>query len=111
MKGGTSFFHHSACGLTNMEHVSQPYKRTEDYWNLKEWTYDFKKKSTELIDCDSMLMEDVFEEVHFVPMKFNRLIIFPSYIWHSAIIKKGWYKDRPRVSLSGFVSPKSLGVE
>ena len=111
MKGGTSFFHHSACGMTNMEHVSQPFKRTEEYWGLKEWTYDFKKKSTEKVDCDSMLMENVFEEVHFVPMKFNRLIIFPSYIWHSAIIKKGWYRDRPRVSLSGFVPPSNLGVE
>ena len=25
--------------------------------------------------------------------------------------KKGWYKDKPRVSLSGFVPPFNLGVE
>ena len=111
IKGGTAFFDHSSCGLTNIEHVSQPFKRTEEYRNLKKWQYDFGRKSTELIDCDSMLMEDVFQEVHFVPMKFNRLILFPSYVWHSAIIKKGWYKDRPRVSLSGFVPPTCLGVE
>ena len=41
----------------------------------------------------------------------GRMIIFPSYMWHSAIIKKGWYKDKPRVSLSGFVPPFNLGVE
>ena len=39
------------------------------------------------------------------------MIIFPSYMWHSAIIKKGWYKDKPRVSLSGFIPPFNLGVE
>ena len=111
MKGGTSFFSHSSTGLTNMEHIHKPFKRTEEYWNLKEWTYDFMKKSEEKIDCDSLLMEDVWEEEHHIKMKYNRMIIFPSYMWHSAIIKKGWYKDKPRVSLSGFVPPSNLGVE
>ena len=46
MKGGTSFFS-SSTGLTNMEHIHKPFKRTEEYWNLKEWTYDFMKKSEE----------------------------------------------------------------
>ena len=111
MQGGTSFFSHSSTGLTNMEHIHKPFKRTEEYWNLKEWTYDFMKKSEEKIDCDSLLMEDVWEEEHHIKMKYNRMIIFPSYMWHSAIIKKGWYKDKPRVSLSGFVPPSNLGVE
>ena len=69
------------------------------------------KKSEEKIDCDSLLMEDVWEEEHHIKMKYNRMIIFPSYMWHSAIIKKGLYKDKPRVSLSGFVPPSNLGVE
>ena len=111
IQGGTSFFSHSSTGLTNMEHVHKPFKRTEEYWNLREWTYDFMKKSEEKIDCDSLLMEDVWEEEHHIKMKYNRMIIFPSYMWHSAIIKKGWYKDKPRVSLSGFVPPFNLGVE
>ena len=43
-------------------------------------------------------------------MKFNRMIIYPSYMWHSAIVKTGWYKDVPRVSMSGFIFPECLNV-
>ena len=110
IQGGTSFFRHGATGLTNMEKVHTPFKRTEEYWNFKEWMYDFSDKAEDLIDNDTMLIDGVWEEEHHVPMKFNRMIIYPSYMWHSAIVKKGWYKDVPRVSMSGFVFPDSLNV-
>ena len=58
-----------------------------------------------------LLIDDVWEEEHHVKMKFNRMIIYPSYMWHSAIMKKGWYKDKPRVSMSGFVFPECLTVD
>ena len=44
------------------------------------------KKSEEKIDCDSLLMEDVWEEEHHIKMKYNRMIIFPSYMWHSIVL-------------------------
>jgi|TARA_B100001094_G_scaffold37064_1_gene31258 hypothetical protein len=110
-QGGTSFFKHKATGLTNTENIHKPFKRTEEYWNLKEWFYDFSDKATDMIDNDTMLIEDVWEEEYHVPMKFNRLIIYPSYMWHSAIMKKGWYKDTPRTSLSGFIFADSLNVD
>ena len=112
-RGGTSFFSHSACGVTNMEHVHKPFKRTEEYWNLKEWLYDFKDKKFDKIDCDSMLMEDVYEEEYFVPMQFNMLILYPSNVWHTAMMKKGWYnhdQGMDRVSISGFIHPDCFGV-
>ena len=85
--------------------------RTEQYWNYREWVYDFEEKSKEKIDNDTMLIEDVWEEEHHIKMKFNRLVIYPSYIWHSAVMKNGWYKDVPRTSLSGFVFADSLKID
>ena len=110
-EGGTSFFTHNATGLTNTENIYKPFKRTQEYWNLKEWIYDFSNKATDLIDNDTTLIEEVWEEQHHVQMKFNRMIIYPSFMWHSAIMKNGWYKDNPRISLSGFVFAPSLNVD
>tara|TARA_B100001996_G_scaffold39714_1_gene29041 strand:- start:44 stop:823 length:780 start_codon:yes stop_codon:yes gene_type:complete len=109
--GGTAFFRHKATGLTNMENVYTGFRRTEQYWNLKEWIYDFSDKSNEMVDNDISLIEDVWEEEHFVPMQFNRMIIYPSYMWHTAVCRSGWYKDNPRVSLSGFVHADTLNVD
>ena len=54
----------------------QPFKRTQEYWNYKEWVYDFTEKSKEKVDNDTMLIEKVWEEEHHIKMKFNRLGIF-----------------------------------
>ena len=110
-EGGTSFFTHSETGLTNTENIHKPFKRTEEYWNLKEWVYDFSPKATELVDNDTMLIDKVWEEQYHVPMKFNRMIIYPSFMWHTAVMKNGWYKDKPRVSMSGFVFADSLNLD
>ena len=110
-EGGTSFFTHSATGLTNTENIHKPFKRTEEYWNLIEWLYDFSPKATELVDNDTMLIDKVWEEQYHVPMKFNRMIIYPSFMWHTAVMKNGWYKDKPRVSMSGFVFADSLNLD
>ena len=110
-EGGTSFFTHNATGLTNTENIHKPFKRTEEYWNLKEWVYDFSPKATELVDNDTMLIDEVWEEQYHVPMKFNRMIIYPSFLWHTAVMKNGWYKDKPRVSMSGFVFADSLNLD
>ena len=56
-EGGTSFFTHKATGLTNTQNIYKPYKRTEEYWNLKEWMYDFSEKATDLIDNDTILLK------------------------------------------------------
>ena len=111
MPGGTSFFRHKATGLVNMENVYTAYRRTEEYWNLKEWIYDFSDKAQDKIDNDISLIDEVWEEEHHVPMQFNRMIIYPSYMWHTAVCRNGWYNDVPRVSLSGFVHAETLNVD
>jgi hypothetical protein len=80
------------------------FKRTEQYWNYKEWQYDFyNEKKDDEVDLDTGLIEDVYEEEYHVKMKHNRLVIYPSYLWHSAVMAPGMFKDNPRVSLSGFI--------
>lgn len=101
--GGTSFYKHSTGGEVNMEHVSVQYKREEPYWNYKEWEYDFVEKSKELVDLDEDNIEDVWEGIYTVPMKYNRLVLYPSYLWHTATYNKTDFIKSPRVSLSGFV--------
>ena len=46
-----------------------------------------------------------------MPMVFNRMVIYPSYLWHTAVCRDGWYKDNPRVSMSGFVHADTLNVD
>lgn len=104
--GGTSFFSHKATGIANMEHVDKNFKRSESYWEYKEWQYDFfKEKRSEIVPLNSNLMEkDVFEEEHFVKMKYNRMLIYPGYLWHSAMIHPDWWVDEPRIALVGSIS-------
>ncbi len=102
--GGTSFFNHEHTGETNMEHVDKTFRRSEQYWNYKEWLYDFhREKRNDLVELDTKNIEPVYEEYHHIDMKFNRLVLYPSYLWHTAIIKPGMYKDFPRVCLAGFI--------
>ena len=86
-----------------MEHVFAKFKREEPYWNYKEWEYDFIERSEDLVTFDSNNIEPCWEEIHEVPMKKNRLVLYPSYLWHSAKFSAGMYDTKARVSLSGFV--------
>ena len=111
--GGTSFFSHKSTGLTMMEHVDKNYKRTEEYWEYKEWQYDFfKEKRKEKVALNSNLMEkDTFEEEHFVKMEYNRMVIYPGYVWHSAMIHPDWWVDTPRIALVGSISGQGMIAE
>lgn len=100
---GTAFYSHETGGCINMEHVFSKFKREEPYWNYKEWEYDFLEKSEEPVVFDSNNIEPCWKEIHEVPMKKNRLVLYPSYLWHSAKFSAGEYDTNPRVSVSGFV--------
>ena len=105
--GGTSFFKHESTGETNLEYVDNSYKRTEQYWNLKEWRYEFdRKKRLEEVTLDSKYIEDAYEEYHHIPMKYNRMVLYPAYLWHHPIIKGDMFNEpkEPRFNISGFVN-------
>tara|TARA_B100001250_G_scaffold408087_1_gene429888 strand:+ start:1153 stop:1947 length:795 start_codon:yes stop_codon:yes gene_type:complete len=104
--GGTSFFSHRDTGETNMEYVDPAYKRTEQYWNYKEWKYVFDKtRKNEEVTMDNRHIEDVYEEYHHVPMKYNRMVIYPAYLWHQPAVKDHMFNEpnEPRYCLAGFV--------
>lgn len=101
--GGTAFYSHKTAGCINMEHVFVKFKREEPYWNYKEWEYDFLEQAADMVPLDYKCMDPVWTEIHEVPMKYNRLVLYPSYLWHSAKFASSDFKDRLRVSVSGFV--------
>jgi len=103
-RGGTSFFEHSECGVYNMEHVDPKFKRQEIYWNYKEWEFNNVEKFTEIIETDRSNIDASWKEIHHVKMKYNRMVIYPSYLWHTAVYNKSDYAEFSRVSISGFVS-------
>ena len=103
-RGGTAFYKHCMAGDMNLEHIERSWKRTADYWKFKEWEFEnIRDTQNDYVEFDSKNMDDAWEEYHYEPMKFNKLIIYPSYIYHSALMKKDWFVDSPRISISGFI--------
>lgn len=49
-------------------------------------------------------IEAHWERVHLVPMRFNRLLVFPSHLWHAAWHPPGAFRDYPRVNQAIFVN-------
>ena len=61
---------------------------------------------------NSNLMEkDTFEEEHFVKMAYNRMVIYPEHVWHSAMIHPDWWVDTPRIALVGSISGQGMIAE
>ena len=105
--GGTAFYRHADAGEINLQNVDKSFKRTAEYWKYKEWQFEkMRDTKDEYVNFDSNGMDDAWEEFHYEPMKFNRLILYPAYVFHSSLMKIDWYKESPRISLSGFISPK-----
>lgn len=102
-KGGTSFYSHDKCGIYNMEHVNLRFKREEQYWEYKEWEYENMEKFQQIVELDKSHIDSSWKEEYHVPMKFNRMVIYPSYIWHTAVYNKEDFVDKPRISISGFI--------
>ncbi len=90
-RGGTAFYRHRETGrecipLGNKErfrfedkYLNQPGIREDgvNYW------------------CD---VEKYWERFHLVEMKFNRLVIFPSQVFHGAWHESNWFKEYPRIN-------------
>lgn len=87
--GGTAFFQHLASGRETMplkkqarlafkrKYRAEPIETGETYW------------------CH---FEKYWKQFHLVEMKFNRLAIFPSQVFHGAWHEPGWFKTYPRLN-------------
>lgn len=103
-RGGTSFYQHlpsesnfSLAGISNdFEQTISFEKQNQTYKN----EYD---NNTETILDSTLVDTEIWKEELMIDMKFNRMVIYPSYYFHSAYIEKDWFVDSPRVTLSGFL--------
>lgn len=48
----------------------------------------------------------IWERFHLIKMKYNRLIIFPSEVFHGAWHEPNWFMDYPRINQVFFSSPE-----
>lgn len=74
---GTGFYRHIPTGFESMNR-----KRLDKYWSMVEDKIEKKVFKNDYINQGN----DYYELVEKVPLKFNRLIIYPSQILHSSLI-------------------------
>lgn len=111
--GGTNFYKNKECNLDhNIEYFDADFTKTENYWKLMKYYEKIAKNESEMnknenydLKIDSRLVhEDVWEKIGTVEMKYNRFVMYPSYVFHSAYIESGWYDEFKRISLLGFLT-------
>jgi len=102
-KGGTAFFQHIPSGIDyQIGYFEEPFRKTEKYWQIHE-TYRKAHKHNYEIEMDTRQLTDDWAIEYEVEMKFNRFVMHPSYIFHTAYIEKEWFQEEKRVSLAGFI--------
>lgn len=73
-QGGTSFFRHKRLGIERMPSDPDEIKRLG--------YFDYEQMRTAIVEKDGQ-DRDKWELTMTVPMRFNRLILFRSWFWHS----------------------------
>jgi len=97
-KGGTDFFVHVPTGLEGDYSLlfGDKVKNTMDYSQLKEtrrvcWMNNYQTIHDDY-EVDSR--QDYWERKFTVEAKFNRLNIYPAYLFHCVGMKKDWYLNK-----------------
>jgi len=103
-QGGTGFYRHKKSGIDyQVGYFDNDFKKTENYWKIYETYRKAKKHDYETILDSRNIQEEDWELQYVVDAKFNRFVMHPGYIFHSAYIEKEWYQDEKRLSLAGFI--------
>ena len=103
-QGGTGFYKHKKSDVDyQVAYFDENFKKTETYWKIHETYRKAKKHDYETILDSRNIQEDDWELQYIVEAKFNRFIMHPGYIFHSAYVEKEWYQDEKRLSLAGFI--------
>jgi len=99
--GGTGFFRHTPSGF---ESVSE--NRHKEYVDdIEKW---FAEGHDQLVEYAGPKTPN-FEMIHIVPFKFNRALIYPSYVLHCALYDGTHVDANPetgRLTLNSFWMPK-----
>lgn len=105
-KGGTMFYSHVKSGLDSQSsYFDSEFSKSNEYWKIHE-TYRKAKKYDYEVEYDSKMIDEdpEWEKSFLIEAKYNRFVMYPSSLFHSAYIEKDWYQDEYRVSLAGFIT-------
>jgi hypothetical protein len=104
-RGGTNFYRNIDSGLdANLEYVVSDFRKNESYWKFKNYFTEINENNYNTILDSRQIDSSNWELIHSVEMKYNRFVMYPSYLFHSAYIEKDWYQDVKRVGLIGFLN-------
>lgn len=103
-KGGTSFFQHIQTGLDhNVQYFDENFISTKEYSDLMKYYEEENKNDFETILEFNQVDSQIWKKIYDVEMKYNRFVLYPSYIFHSANIEKEWFQETKRIGLVGFM--------
>jgi hypothetical protein len=90
-RGGTAFYRHLATGRESMP---------TDWSAAREFSHAHlnRREGEREEDCYWHPFRERWERFEMVPMKFNRLAIFPGTVFHGAWHEPGWFANYPRIS-------------
>ena len=102
--GGTNFYKHISSRLDhNVEYFDNDFKRTEQYWEYTDYKKEIEQNNYNTILDYRQIDSSIWELIYEVEMKYNRFVLYPSYIFHSAYIEKEWFQEIKRIGLVGFL--------
>ena len=71
-------------------------KKDPIYFVNPELTWKSKEKAT--YEEVQEVMSSSFNKEHVLEMKYNRAVVYPTDILHSAELKSEWFKEYPRIA-------------
>jgi len=105
-KGGTDLYTHLPSGLeSDYSYIfGSKFKDSEEYKILTQTRSAMWNDNYETIHDDFEIEKrsSVWKKELTLEVKFNRLVIYPAYLFHAVGMKKDWYPNK-RYSLAGFV--------
>jgi len=63
--------------------------------SLDPYLYQVRNESYDTIQS---IMDEKFKREHLLEMKYNRAVLYPTDVLHSAELKLGWFNEYPRVA-------------
>jgi hypothetical protein len=103
-KGGTNFYKHIESEMDhNVEYFDTDFKLSEGYWKFMRYHREVTENDFSTILDSRQIDLNTWELIHSVEMKYNRFVMYPSYVFHSAYIEKEWFQDIKRIGLMGFL--------
>lgn len=102
--GGMGFFKHRKSNIDyDISNFDDSFNQSEPCWHIQETKRRSEKHQFETIFDSRNIDEDDWELEFVSNAKFNRIVIYPSYMFHSYYIEKDWYTQDGMLNLQGFV--------